>query len=95
VSKTPEEIVADIHDAGYREGYDEGYREGRNDGYQEGIDDGEHNAEIDDKKTKNLLARLRAELNYVELKFAGASDEKVLGYIDGFRDAMQVLKEGR
>jgi predicted transposase YdaD len=91
VSKTPEEIVADIKDEGYREGYDEGYREGRNDGYQEGIDDGVEQVE----KPDNLLARLRAELNYVELKFAGASDEKVLGYIDGFRDAMQVLKEGR
>ena len=44
---------------------------------------------------EELLKRLRAELNYVELKFAGASDEKVLGYIDGFRDAIAVLKEGR
>jgi flagellar biosynthesis/type III secretory pathway protein FliH len=85
----PEEWVAEIQDEGYRNGYDEGYREGRNDGYQEGIDDSVEN--LDNEKALTLL---RAELNYLELKFAGASDEKVRGFIDGFHEALAVVKAG-
>lgn len=74
----------DDFDGGYADGYGEGMRDAR--------------AEVLEslRQTEaDVLYRLRKDLNYFELKFAGESDAKVQGSLEGYREAVKRAKESR